>query len=66
MQAMFAALFDTSTALGLSAFGLLFFALATLLVLLIRRAERRFESHLSDTMIEAPASKAIALERDRT
>ena len=49
MQAMFAALFDTSTALGLSAFGLLFFALATLLVLLIRRAERRFESHLSDT-----------------
>ena len=49
MQAMFAALFDTSTALGLSAFGLLFFALATLLVPLIRRAERRFESHLSDT-----------------
>ena len=49
MQAMFAHLFNTSTPLGLSALGLVFFVLATLLVLLIRRAERRFESHLSDT-----------------
>lgn len=42
-------LFDTNTPLGLSALGLVFFVFATLLVLLIRRAERRFESHLSDT-----------------
>jgi small-conductance mechanosensitive channel len=46
---MLLSLFDTRSPLGLSALGLIFFALATLLVLLIRRAERRFESHLSDT-----------------
>ena len=46
---MFLHLLDSSTPLGLSVLGLVFFLLATLLVLLIRRAERRFESHLSDT-----------------
>ena len=46
---MFLHLLDSSTPLGLSVLGLVFFLLATLLVLLIRRAERRFESHLSVT-----------------
>lgn len=46
---MLSQIFDTKTPLGLSALGLVFFVLATLLVLLIRRAERRFESHLNDT-----------------
>jgi small-conductance mechanosensitive channel len=46
---MFTQLLTTSTPLGLSILGLAFFAFATLLGLLIRRAERRFESHLSDT-----------------
>lgn len=46
---MLSTYFNPQSWLGLSALGLLFFTLATLLVLLIRRAERRFEAHLSDT-----------------